>query len=113
MPINKTFPKALYNLQANINGDFINIVIDYYENYNEFSDSQDGKIQINRFFPKSLINMKLATNTQTGYNDYAEVSYNNDTISISQGEYVWVGGDGQLVDPSYLFSIVLSALGIV
>lgn len=112
MPINKTFPKALYNLQANISGDFIIIVIDYYENYNEFTNSQDGQIQIQRVYPKSLLSMKLAINTQTGYNDYAEVCYNNDVLSINKGEYVWVGSNGEIVDPDYLIQTVQAALGI-
>ena len=111
MPATTIYPKGVQNFAASISNGYLIFSFDIIENYSDQTSSGDSSIGMSYFFPGNAVTLTLLTNYNEGYADLFELSYQNQQVSFTYGEYYDIN-NGVILDPGAIYSLIIGALSI-
>ena len=111
MPASTIYPKGIQNPNATVGNGFLNFSYEIVYNYSDQTSSGDNTALYSYYLPADAVALTLLTNYDGGYADLFELSYQNQQLSFTYGEYYDIS-NGIMLDPAAVYSLIVGALGI-
>jgi len=111
MPASITVAKGAQNFAATVSNGFLNFSYEVVDNYNTDTSTGDSTTGYSYFLPANAVSLTLLNNYNGGYTDLFELSYQNQQVSFTYGEYYDIA-NGNTLDVGAVYALIVGALGI-